>query len=420
VPSTLTPIYSGAASAYGLGAEGAAILAAINRVETDFGANLSVSSAGAIGWMQFMPASWAAYGVDADGDGNADPYDPEDAIYAAARYLRAAGMPADPASAVFAYNHADWYVAEVLAQAGCYGALPDAASFSLTPRLAKLSCSPASRVGRQVPKAYLAAFEHAASRYDLGARGVWALAGVARLESNFGRGMNNRQLRRSGPLGLDGREWREFAVDGDGDGRVRRASVADSAATLARLIWSHGGLRAGLFAHNQASWYVEGVIREAHRMRGDCHTIPESYRVVLPEVSSGPIDWENVLLSNALERLDLDRGAVDPRVVGLIAAISQRHTIVISALRSDHSMLTAEGNVSNHYFGRAMDIAAVDGVACIDTAPDAPCATLGRTLSLLPSGARPTELIYCFDLDGPGPAFRRADHCDHLHVGFDG
>ena len=62
------------------------------------------------------------WGVDANGDGVADPNNPEDAIFAAARYLTAAGMPADTYGAIFAYNHADWYVAEVLADAGCYAA----------------------------------------------------------------------------------------------------------------------------------------------------------------------------------------------------------------------------------------------------------------------------------------------------------
>ena len=67
------------------------MLAAINEVETDYGRDLSVSSAGAEGWMQFLPAEWAQYGVDANGDGFKDPYNPADAIFAAARYLRAAG-----------------------------------------------------------------------------------------------------------------------------------------------------------------------------------------------------------------------------------------------------------------------------------------------------------------------------------------
>ena len=67
------------------------VLAAINSIETDYGRNLSVSSAGAVGWMQFMPGTWREYGVDANHDGKANPYDPTDAIFAAARYLHANG-----------------------------------------------------------------------------------------------------------------------------------------------------------------------------------------------------------------------------------------------------------------------------------------------------------------------------------------
>ena len=110
MPPILIPIYQRAAAAYELGPQGPAILAAINEIETGFGTNLNVSSAGAVGWMQFMPATWDGYGVDANGDGVEDPYNPEDAIFAAAGYLSAAGMPADTYGAIFAYNHADWYV----------------------------------------------------------------------------------------------------------------------------------------------------------------------------------------------------------------------------------------------------------------------------------------------------------------------
>ena len=71
------------------------VLAAINEIETDYGRNLNVSSAGAVGWMQFMPSTWDRYGVDANGDGGTDPNNPVDAIFAAARYLRAAGAQDD-------------------------------------------------------------------------------------------------------------------------------------------------------------------------------------------------------------------------------------------------------------------------------------------------------------------------------------
>lgn len=112
-PARLVPIYAAASQAHHLGPRGPGILAAINQVETGFGTNLNVSSAGAQGWMQFMPETWAAYGVDANHDGVKDPYNPRDAIFAAARYLRASGAPGDWYEAIFAYNHADWYVEEV-------------------------------------------------------------------------------------------------------------------------------------------------------------------------------------------------------------------------------------------------------------------------------------------------------------------
>ena len=108
IPPFLLPIYQAAGTEYGIPWQ---VLAAINEIETDYGRNLSVSSAGALGWMQFIPSSWATYGVDANGDGKKDPYNPVDAIFAAARYLRAAGGDKDINQAIFAYNHADWYVA---------------------------------------------------------------------------------------------------------------------------------------------------------------------------------------------------------------------------------------------------------------------------------------------------------------------
>ena len=121
VPPFLLPIYQAAGDDYGVPWP---VLAAINEIETDYGRNLSISSAGAVGWMQFMPSTWARYGVDADGRGTANPYDPIDAIFAAARYLHAAGADAQPPGAIFAYNHADWYVNSVQLRATLLRYLP--------------------------------------------------------------------------------------------------------------------------------------------------------------------------------------------------------------------------------------------------------------------------------------------------------
>ncbi|MGH2950594.1 MAG: lytic murein transglycosylase [Solirubrobacterales bacterium] len=129
IPPFLLPIYQACGTQYGVPWQ---ILASINRIETAFGTNLNVSSAGALGWMQFIPSSWKAYGVDANDDGRKDPYNPVDAICAAGRYLKAAGYANDPRGAIFAYNHADWYVDEVLLYANQYGKLPTDLISSLT------------------------------------------------------------------------------------------------------------------------------------------------------------------------------------------------------------------------------------------------------------------------------------------------
>jgi hypothetical protein len=129
VPIFLLPIYQAAGTQYGVRWE---VLAAINEIETDYGRNLNVSYAGALGWMQFMPASWRAYGVDANKDGVKDPYNPVDAIFAAARYLDAAGYSNDVREAIFAYNHADWYVDSVLMRARLIAGVPTDLSGSLT------------------------------------------------------------------------------------------------------------------------------------------------------------------------------------------------------------------------------------------------------------------------------------------------
>ena len=117
VPAKLAPIYEQASARFRLGPRGPSVLAAINFIETDFGQNLNTSSAGAEGWMQFIPETWASYGVDGDGDGDKEMRDPWDAIFSAANYLHASGAPQDWHAAILAYNHAEWYVADVLANA---------------------------------------------------------------------------------------------------------------------------------------------------------------------------------------------------------------------------------------------------------------------------------------------------------------
>src|SRR5207248_4410376 len=129
IPPFLLPLYQAAGIQYDVPWQ---VLAGINEIETDYGRNLSVSSAGAVGWMQFLPSTWKRWGVDANGDGVADPYNPVDAIFSAARYLHAAGASKNIGQAIFAYNHASWYVQSVLLRAKLIGGMPDQLIGALT------------------------------------------------------------------------------------------------------------------------------------------------------------------------------------------------------------------------------------------------------------------------------------------------
>jgi soluble lytic murein transglycosylase-like protein len=129
VPLFLLPIYQAAAVQYGVPWQ---ILAAINEIETDYGSDQSVSTAGAVGWMQFMPSTWLQYGVDALNAGDADPYNPVDAIFAAARYLRAAGAESNLRGAILAYNHSEEYADSVLLRAKLIATYPKAVIATLT------------------------------------------------------------------------------------------------------------------------------------------------------------------------------------------------------------------------------------------------------------------------------------------------
>ncbi|HLB22244.1 MAG TPA: lytic transglycosylase domain-containing protein [Solirubrobacteraceae bacterium] len=125
IPASYLRLYLQAAQRYGLDW---AIVAGVGRVECDHGRDVdlscsregAVNSAGAGGPMQFIASTWARYAVDGDGDGVSNRWDAADAIYTAARYLAASGAPRDYRRAIFAYNHASWYVADVESWAARY------------------------------------------------------------------------------------------------------------------------------------------------------------------------------------------------------------------------------------------------------------------------------------------------------------
>ncbi len=128
IPANYVPWLERAATKYRLGAEGFAIVAAIHYVESNFGRSTlpgvapgTQNSAGAEGPGQFLVPSWETYGQDADGDGIKDVYGIPDSIFGTANYMHLSGAPKDWHAAIFAYNHAEWYVEEVLEKAAGFG-----------------------------------------------------------------------------------------------------------------------------------------------------------------------------------------------------------------------------------------------------------------------------------------------------------
>lgn len=122
IPPDIQTLYQTAATHYGLPWT---LLAGVGMEETNHGRNTATSSAGAQGLMQFMPGTWASYGVDGDNDGHASITNNADSIFSAANYLAASGATTSAdgiRTALYAYNHALWYVNDVLYYAAAYTA----------------------------------------------------------------------------------------------------------------------------------------------------------------------------------------------------------------------------------------------------------------------------------------------------------
>jgi hypothetical protein len=156
IPPEYLKLYMGAAARYGLDWS---ILAGIGKVECDHGRDPDPSctkegatnSAGAGGPAQFLASTWRRYGVDGNGDGAIDRWNPADAIFSMANYLHASGAPGDYRKAIFAYNHAGWYVQEVEHWASLYRGSSSSPSSSSSP-----APSEATATGSTAPVEFIA------------------------------------------------------------------------------------------------------------------------------------------------------------------------------------------------------------------------------------------------------------------------
>jgi hypothetical protein len=292
------------------------------------------------------------------------------------------------------------------------------------------SAAPSGLARAEIPPQYLRFYQEIGARYGID---PWILAGIGWIETQHGtstaQGVHSGRNAFgccAGPMqiSLEG-TWQRFRVDGDGDGRMSVYDPGDAIATAARYLKASGApgnYHRALFAYNHAEWYVAEVLAKADEYRGAMTgELPGAPDGVAPATES----IRRILANHRItltpsQRTDVRSGALDPRLLAALAWTGERHAVVITALKSDHSRTTVDGNVSNHSAGRAMDIGAVDGEICRGTRTGR-CATLVHQLAAGTGPLRSTELIYCWDPDGPKDprGFARADHCDHIHVGWD-
>ena len=507
IPPFLLPIYQACGTEYGIPWQ---ILASINKIETAFGTNLNVSSAGAMGWMQFIPSSWDAYGVDANGDGRKDPYNPVDAICAAANYLKAAGGTENLYDAIFAYNHADWYVQEVLLYARAYGKLPADLVGSLTgltegahfPVAADAryadDISTRAALKRATPEereAYGNAAEVVSSSPTRRGINIFAAAGAPVVAVNDGVVVKSGVTKRLGryvvlrdaygnrytyaKLGRVVRSRRLIVMPTGREKRVpvdsqnirprlyalpdrvdeRRHLSAHERVDDATALGADGSIRVGskviagtvlarIGANDEGvDPHINFSIRPAGRgaPRIDPKPILDGWKLleataIYRAKGKNPFEVElgsagvlllskealqrRVLADEGIELPDCDRieiraGQIDRRLLAAVAYLSEQgfRLTITSMLCGRYGSITTSGNVSNHSFGNAVDIAMINGVPVLGhQGPGTLTHELLEAVLRLQGTLVPDELISLEDLGGP--SFAMGDHADHVHIGY--
>jgi transglycosylase-like protein with SLT domain/peptidase M23-like protein len=507
IPPFLLPIYQACGTEYGIPWE---ILAAINKIETGFGTNLNVSSAGAMGWMQFIPSSWETYGLDANGDGRKDPYNPVDAICAAASYLKAAGGSDDLYNAIFAYNHADWYVQEVLLYARAYGKLPADLVGSLTgltegahfpvaadaryaddisTREALRQATPEERKEYGNAAAVVSSSPTRRGIDIFAAEGAPVVAvndgivvksgdsprlgryvvlrdayGNRYTYAKLGRVVRNRRLivmpsgdEKRVPVDSQNIRPRLYALPGRAEERQR--SSAEERVDSATALGADGSIKVGSkviagtvlarigAGEDGVDPHINFSIRPAGRgaPRIDPKPILDGWKLLEATAiyrakgkspfaiklgSAGVLLLpkealqRRVLADKQIELPDCDRieirgGQIDRRVLATLAYLSEQgfRLTIASMLCGRRGSITTSGNISNHSFGGAVDIAMINGIPVLgNQGPGTLTHELLKAVLRLQGTMVPDELISLETLGGP--SFAMADHADHVHIGY--
>ena len=218
-----------------------------------------------------------------------------------------------------------------------------------------------------------------------------------------------------GPMQFLSPTWAAYGVDGDRDGTADVYNPRDAVYGAANYLCANGAadparLAGALWAYNHADWYVRGVLELAIRYGAaglHADTVDPAALLANPNLTLSPEAGA-----------DLAAGRVDRRVMEVLAAMAGDHRISVSVIETGHSMhVKGTDRVSNHYYGRAVDIYEVDG-APVSAANDG---ALELAVALLTADAsiRPDELGSPWPELGHFPgAFTDADHLGHLHLGW--
>ena len=274
--------------------------------------------------------------------------------------------------------------------------------------------APSEKAFEEIPADLLPVYQAAARTCD----GLdWTvLAAIHKLETSFGRSKVSSPKGALGPMQFMPATWDTYGSDGDGDGLADINNVHDAIFSAAYLLCENGAgdpsrLASAIWNYNHSDRYVAEVLELA-----------TSYGITtlgIGVANAAPGDLLNnsrvTLTSNA--RADLEAGLVDSRIVALLSAVSRRYEIGIGVFKTGHSMRTRSGSISNHYYGRAVDVTFIDGSPVSDLNFAAREVVL--SLAQIQGDVRPDELGHPFyDLRVVG-GFSDTDHDGHLHIGFD-
>lgn len=286
--------------------------------------------------------------------------------------------------------------------------------------LARPDRIPSEEAAADIPVELLAVYRQAAAETcDM----RWSvLAAVGKVETDHGRsalpGVSSAAngAGAMGPMQFLAGTWAAYGVDGDNDGTVDVYDRVDAVRGAANYLCATGAgdpgrERDAIWSYNHAGWYVDLVLEQAARYEAAMVAGVGDVRLL--------VDHPNLSLSPA-PRQDLLDGVVDQRVVDFLAWAVQSHQVAVSVLKSGHSQFVAgTSRTSNHWYGRGLDIYAVDGEVVSFDSPAARALAI-EAMGLVPPG-RPSEIgLPWADLTGDPGVFSDSSHQDHLHFGWSG